>query len=508
MADRERSNRRILRTTRLNLVGATIVASFALGGCAFRSQVTGMAVDYNEFVAQTPTRQTVLTVLRAREREPMHFTSFSEVFGQVRGTGTASLGSALNGDTASTTATDTMVANTTAANAPNGGSLTQLRSHVENVGATNLTPQLQLQVTTGTDFRVAANATDEFYKGILNPVSANTIIHFLRQGFPADLLSHILIGRLEFSAVVTAPGGTKEIIPLKTIQNSPDEPIAAAEFAAAIRCRQLAYEMKTVDTKPLPIDTLSSLAPIAPDILKRLEASTDAAGAAHYTLTTPSQTVFTLFLAEPDRAECQTTHDMLMREMGRIVADRQLTPREPASSTLEASANRGGDRKSRALASAVSVTAGEGPGAAGDRERLGQLGEVSFHGADYFNEKLPLGYKGDLIVDITLRSVQGVLYYLGEYVRDEASSPKLAGGDCPGYCLPILRVQPIQDIPRTARFVEVSYRGARYAVPVSGRHLTPLAGRSSQTIDIVQQLLNLNRSAKDLPSTPLVRVAN
>jgi hypothetical protein len=48
----------------------------------------------------------------------------------------------------------------------------------------------------------------------------------------------------------------------------------------------------------------------------------------------------------------------------------------------------------------------------------------------------------------------------------------------------------------------------RYGVPLSGARLSAEAGRSSQTVDLVQQLLNLNRTSKDLPTTPLVRVAN
>jgi hypothetical protein len=74
--------------------------------------------------------------------------------------------------------------------------------------------------------------------------------------------------------------------------------------------------------------------------------------------------------------------------------------------------------------------------------------------------------------------------------------------------LPILRVVEVRELLASERFVEVQYRGRRYAVPLSGARLNARAGRSSQTIDLVQQLLNLNRSARDLPSTPLLRVAN
>ena len=91
MASSPRASSAAPSPARRNLL-ALLAGSLLLGGCAFRTQATGMAVDYNDFVAQTTNRQTVLNILRAREREPMHFTSFSEVFGQIRGQGTASLG--------------------------------------------------------------------------------------------------------------------------------------------------------------------------------------------------------------------------------------------------------------------------------------------------------------------------------------------------------------------------------------------------------------------------------
>jgi hypothetical protein len=169
-----------------------------------------MAVDYNDFVAQTTNRQTVLNILRAREREPMHFTSFAEVFGQIRGTGSASLGAAFNGDSGARTGTDTLVTNAGPNGVVTGTAETVTDTVTDNIGATNFTPSIGLQVTTGTDFKVAANTTDEFYKGILNPVSPATVIHYLRQGFPPDLMSHLLIGRLEFSAVITRPDGKEE----------------------------------------------------------------------------------------------------------------------------------------------------------------------------------------------------------------------------------------------------------------------------------------------------------
>jgi hypothetical protein len=479
-----------------------LACASVLGGCAFRTEATGMAVDYNDFVAQTTNRQTVLNILRAREREPMHFTSFGEVAGQIRGQGNASIGSVLNGNGGVSTSTGQTVTNSGATGAITGTAVTATRTVTDNLGATNFTPSLGIQITTGTDFRVAANATDEFYRGILNPIAPATVIHYLRQGFPADLLSHLLIGRLELNALITRPDGSTEEVPLKTINNNPDQADDAAEFTAAIRCRRLDYSIQRQPARQLPIQDLSSLAPIAPDTIRRVTpqaADAATAGAAPYQLQVPAQTNFTLLLSEPGRDECGATGDALAQQMRRWLEARGLTPRRAVAQGQGEQ-----DRSGRALSSDARSSADQAVRAS-EREALGALGEVRFTGEHYFDDQLPEGWRGDLFVDVTLRSVQGILYYLGEYVR--VGDAPLLEGDC-GYCLPVLRILPLRDLRATDRFVEVSYRGTRYAVPLSGARLGREAGRSSQTIDIVQQLLNLNRRASDLPSTPLLRVTN
>ena len=462
-----------------------------------------MAVEYNEFIAQTTNRQTVLNILRAREREPMHFSSFSEVFGTVKGSVSPGINSVLNGDSGSTTATDTLLTNAGPTGALTGTAATDTLTRVANVGATNFTPSLGVAVTTGTDFKLAANAGDEFYKGILNPVPAATVVHYLRQGFPADLLSHLLIGRLDFYAqIVTTDTVTKketaELVHLKTITNSPDEPISAVEFGTAIRCRELAYGVTKKETPALPVANLASLAPIPADMIKRLRAVKDNAGKViGYELTTPSTNEFSLDLSAPKPGQCEQIRDMLTAAFGTETAKLGIP--------LTADAQVQAGPQLKAL-QGLSLFVGDRIAGA-EREALRDPGAVKFSSVDYFRG-LPQNKRGDLVIDLTLRSVQGVLYYLGEYVRRPDLSPKLFGQECGGYCLPVLRIEAADRIPRERRFLEVAYRGRRYGVPLAGADLSAESGRSSQTIDIVQQLLNLNRSSKDLPSTPLVRVAN
>lgn len=507
------ASRRAPRIGRATLeVFAAVILTGGTTGCAFRTQTTAMAVDHNEFIAQTTNQQTVLNILRAREREPMHFSSFSEVLGTLRGAVSPGLSTVLNGDSSTATTVDGLVSNAGPAGAVTGTVATDTLTRVANVGATNFTPTLGIQVTTGTDFKVAANATDEFYKGILNPIPTGTVIHYLRQGFPADLLSHLLIGRLEFYATVTGPDEKPQSFHLRTVANSPDERVNAREFDAAIRCRQLDYEAKKTDRSVLPVRDIGSLAPIAPELLKRLKVKTndkgeiiyDSKGDVSYEVITPSQTELTLLLSEPIKDQCSAIRTVLKDHFYTQAIERKIPvlriEREPAERPTAA-------LLAKSLRSSRTVPGDEG--VSSGRDSRDDAGEIAFNSKGYFNRFLPEGYTGDLEIELTLRSAQGVLYYLGEYVRYPSISPKLdkPGDDC-DYCLPIIRIEPVSKIAKSQRFIEVTYRGRRYAVPLAGAVLTAEAGRSSQTIDIVQQLFNLNRSSKDLPTTPILRVSN
>lgn len=465
--------------------GALLAAAAAVlaSGCAYRTHTTGMAIDYNDFVAATTNKQTVLNVLRASRREPMHFTSFSEVVGTVRGSGSAGVGLAVNGDSASITRSAAGISRTAAE------------------GATNVAPSLSVAVATGTDFKIAANATDEFYKGILNPVASATVVNYLRQGFPADLLTHLVVGRLEFWVNITRPDGSKTLEWLMTADNRPSSMADIATFDAAVRCRWLDYQPRVAPARTLEAASIGDFGTLTAEQLARVELVADGAGRRSYRLSFPERTDFSLVLSErnADTGECQRIdYDLRMKidawlraqpgspqprptgEAARLHSEGPLAPRS-SDMTL------GGDDEAERSTTSL---------------RLGKQG--------FFDELLPAGYTGDLVVDITLRSAQGIIYYLGEYVRPSAPPVLLRqnGTGCPGYCIPILRVLPVSAVPPEERFVEIGYRGASYAVPLSGAVLGEAAGRSSQTIDLVQQLLNLNRSAKDLPATPLVRVYN
>ena len=121
------------------------------------------------------------------------------------------------------------------------------------------------------------------------------------------------------------------------------------------------------------------------------------------------------------------------------------------------------------------------------------------------------GYKTELLIDVSLRSVEGMINYLGEYVRTENERPRAYGRCEDGQyrqCIPLIVIRPAEEAGNVESFIEVDYKGKRYIVPVSGEDIRTGAGFSSQVIGLVQTMLNLHRSAEALPSTPLVRVIN
>lgn len=452
-------------------------------GCAFRRHVAGMAIEHNDFVAQTTNRQTVLNILRAREREPMHFTSFSSVSGKAQGNAQIGFNTvALAGDPRAVT--DSTVTKTGATGALIETSTTDTTVTTLNPSVTTVTPSAQVSVTTGTDFTLGVEANEKFYRGIMGPLSPGIIIYYLRQGFPADLLGHLVIRRIEVQARITGADNSVHEIPLGTFDNSPDE-LAAAQtpeeiaqaraFEELMRCWQLSY----------------SLAPPA----------APASGS-------PASREFVLALAATGDEACRLETEFRESILGRWRAqpaarsrgsgDRGALPFEPSTAPATG-----------VIARAVAAI----PSA--DREQVtqgvGGAGFAELYSDNFFSGTLPPAVRGEIVIYVTLRSVEGVLYYLGEYVRNQETSPRLRYRTCPEsrrYCLPIIRILPASQVRPELRFVDLTYRGRTYAVPMAGRQLSEEGGRSSQVISLVQQLLNLHRSATDLPGTALVRVTN
>lgn len=474
---------------------ALAVLISATAGCTFRPQVTGMAVEYNEFVAEATNRQTVINILRARSREPLHFTSFSKVLGTARFEGTAGLDIAANGNGGEQT------------RPAGGGAFATSR---RTLAATNWTPKLGVKVNSGTDFEIGINATDDFWKGITAPVSPATIVHLLRQEWPRDLISYLFIQRIEFAGRITDPSGKLvATVPLSRFINAPDNEATVDPFTSLIRCRTLYYSLSETARRDLPIGAVSDLSGVATEVLPRM--SPTAPPAPGYNVAIPGRSEFTIALSERRdgsgeggrNEDCVKLERTLRDEFSRALERRQIKlpqPSQPATGTKSPSVAPTADDPfpgaTNYLAAEASATSPSGAG---------------FTAAGYFRGLVPDGYKTELLIDVSLRSVEGMIYYLGEYVRESNKRP-LAWGRCAdgsyGECIPLIVIKPAEAAGDLEPFISVDHKGEGYIVPSSGENIRVDGGYSSLVIALVQQMLNLYRSAKDLPSTPLVRVIN
>jgi hypothetical protein len=117
--------------------------------------------------------------------------------------------------------------------------------------------------------------------------------------------------------------------------------------------------------------------------------------------------------------------------------------------------------------------------------------------------------KNAYAMEVTLRSAEGVTYYLGELMRrrlcvggppDCASSrdasPTIVAdeGRPPGDPL----FTPARRSPAPGDLVSVRYMGETYDLPGAS------GDRSTQVLAILGQLVNLNKSAKDMPGSNIV----
>lgn len=99
------------------------------------------------------------------------------------------------------------------------------------------------------------------------------------------------------------------------------------------------------------------------------------------------------------------------------------------------------------------------------------------------------------------RSTEAIIYYLGEVIRFQNADPtgkflvRVPVGRR-GDTEPLFVLSPggVADPLAT-----ISYRGTSYSAPASGT-------RTAQVVNIVRQLISLNRSAKDIPTTNILTV--
>ncbi|HWV61640.1 MAG TPA: hypothetical protein VN034_13340, partial [Sphingopyxis sp.] len=187
------------------------VSTLALAGCAFGPQMQRVAIDQNAMIADTANELMVVNILRARNREPLHFTSIAKATGSATLSGTVSGDVAIQGATAAETT----------------GSTGSLTSTTTTPGVEVFTPALEASIVTGSNLDIAVFDTQEFYQGITTSLTSSQVAHYLHQGWPPELLMYLMIESVEF---VPAPEDGSPVIDVAW-KNDPDDDDAMKRFA-------------------------------------------------------------------------------------------------------------------------------------------------------------------------------------------------------------------------------------------------------------------------------------
>ena len=138
-----------------------ILLPFLVASCA-QFEVTERSIAYNQSVADAQNSQILLNAVRASRRYPMHFDEISIVRGKSPVEGSVGLKVPFGGD-----ANDVF----------------------------ELTPSLT--ASSGTDFEQPTLDTQEFFRGVLDPVPPEMLKLYLDAGWPKELVQVVFINQIE-----------------------------------------------------------------------------------------------------------------------------------------------------------------------------------------------------------------------------------------------------------------------------------------------------------------------
>lgn len=383
-----RNGRCLIASARRGLGAALALA--ALSGCvSMKTPMTSFSLDYNRMVADSRNQMVLLNIVRASNREPMHFTAISQVEGSL------SIGGSAGGDL------DFANGN------PNG-------------------PQLSVNGSYSPTFTIVPLNTADFSTGILKPIRPDIVRLFLSQGWRPALLAPLMIES------VTCPDGT-------VVPNDPRQEDMTAFSEIEVR-----------DGKEPKPPTEARARPGKPQEFEEplkgrfeLELSSDTAASL---LQSDFDSKFTITQTALADGKARLSLYRGVRGETEIVPGARLTER------------------CHIPASAQKPEEGEKPA-----------------------------------IRYNLRSVEGVLYYLGELART-GQAFRIALPPAPGSPCPVengRRQVTLFDIRHGyARddAVRVSHRGQRYALALSPNG----CDRSMDVIGLVNSLIALQTSSDDL----------
>lgn len=417
------------------LLSAALLCA-ALAACSFDERIADHAVKYNKTVEETRNSLLLLNILRAKNRQPMHFTALTKVLGRLtlQSSGSLGLDIPFGGDAASTFP---------------------------------LSPSLTLTQTSSPSFDVVSLDSQEFMKGILSPIDKSIFKFYLDQRWPPEVLLHLFIHKVEQTEMVPTPINSPP--PVRT----PDEEESPTDKEKEDAFRNFQKWIEEVRSE-IRFGTKKTGRAIGPK----------------FQLT--EQSVLE-HLVEAEKAG--------LRLVG-------TGKKEPA------------DYQLCKIVSAPVLCVGECPDSDPEGDCRGDTGKEPATSEYLLVKKAKKAKEAEKPEQTAhLRSVQGILYYLGEVLRYQEKSNNNIVVKCKDKARKVIDCSKDKEVnEKTVLFdlttkkeeadtpiIGVEYNGQWYYVPKDKKvGEIEVNSRTKTVLALVSQLLGLHKSSKELPTTTAV----
>lgn len=491
-----------------------VLALFALSGCVHLEQFSTRATEFNVQVADAQNKTLLLNIVRAANRFPMHFTELST----LSGTGTLTEGGTL----------------TAPVGILNGG-----------MGTGSAAPTFSLTETP--TFNVAVLETQEFYKGMLGPLSLDQIATYVDEGLQPELVYTLAFGellyqdapearRLKFENNFHPVGDDKKgLCPRELMDKDDDHKPKYSEYDCfraierALIDKGLTVEkVKTVvNVGPLftqeTLNDLQWLRGLDPKVFTITSVDADACAETRVDKETKETKPQALADSCPegleglpeDQQKKLASKQRLFRVQTekaeyRYCFDTRYESHNAAYTWVDLPdrirhAHVPSDLICRNRLPKRFKDPGENKGKSNAAVAHSVMLSDSSKGTDAFT------------LQVEPRSTEGVVYYLGEIMRCETGLDSLSVCSTPSIAVNYRDGSPHEETlfavtagemrsPSLNEWddghISVNWGGKRYAVTMDPQ----AADRSGQVLRVVTQLLALNRSAKDFPTPAIVPI--
>ncbi len=405
-----------------SLPGAALIfaASLTSGCVSMRPTMTNFSIDYNRVIADTRNRMILLNIVRSAYREPTYYTAFSQIEGSLN------MQASVSGQIANLAGGD----------------------------ATAFTPTVSGTFTNAPTFTIVPLNSEEFAKGMLQPIDADTIRLFLSQGWRQQFLAPLLVQKVEciYDDRVVAE-----------INNEPASSggqVQPKDFAA-IRFYSGKAEANT--EYRLTVESSEVLKQITGGALDKFDLKLGPVPAdqtlAAVTISAQGGPQLAALVPDPFRNECRARFKAAVDKQPELARRVALSAIDVAS-----------------LAVRERVSAGGGGAASGPRQ---------------------------IALNVVFRSPDGIVYFLGERLRAKLESgTRAAGADG----------DTLFDVERNASgpvAVAVAHRGQRWSIPAleiephsqPGLIRAPV-DRSLEVMALLNQLISVQTSLKEFSRAP------